>query len=367
MQTRYLLIALSLIIAGCSNNSTAQNQSKTNTTAEKSKTAPSGNWEKLQMNSFRDNQGNVIAEMPFPSSWKIATNVTKGSPSITGPNGIKITDYAGQSFLYTNDYRMQQTYYQSGQMLRAWPGIDALIQQDVAPWCANQGMQFVRSYEIPEISQVDQWYNDQLYKAVPSRNQAKAFGTEWQTADGTPYFLLLHVIVSESAELQTWYYYSTGLQADKTAFESARKQLIFSLANTHYSLEPIMAYNQREAEKAGKSWAAFNQRMAQNQANFEASQREHVNRTNAINDAIMNGYRERNAAGEKNQEQFIDAIREETKVSDPSGKQYKVESHYNHYWMNSNGEYISTNYQDYNPNLDDNMNNQKWEQLKKVE
>ncbi len=109
----------------------------------------------------------------------------------------------------------------------------------------------------------------------------------------------MHVIVSETAELQNWYYFSTGLQANKTAFEGARKQLIFSLANTHYPLEPIMEYNQREAEKAGKSWAAFNQRLAQNQANFEASQRAHVNRTNAINDAIMSGWRERNTAGEK--------------------------------------------------------------------
>ncbi|MFN8286263.1 MAG: hypothetical protein U0V74_05890 [Chitinophagales bacterium] len=366
MHLKFAIVAFAFILVGCNSNSTAQSPAKTSTT-KSSKETPSGNWEKLVMTSFRDNKGALLVEMPFPASWKMATSAVKGAPSITGPNGLKITDYPAQNFMYTNDYRMQQVYYQSGQALRAWPGIDAMIQQDIQPWGSQQGLQFVKSYEIAEVTKMDQWYNDQLFKAVPGNTEVRAIGSEWQSANGTPYFLLMHIVVSETANLQMWYYYCSGLQADKSYFELAKKQYIFSLANAHYALEPIMAYNQQEAEKAGKSWAAFNQRMAQNQAAFEAGQREHVNRTNAINDAIMNGWRANNAASDKNQEQFIDAMREETKVSDQSGKQYKVESHYNHYWMNSNGEYISTNYETYNPNLDENMNNQKWEELKKAD
>ena len=127
-----------------------------------------------------------------------------------------------------------------------------------------------------------------------------------------------------------------------------------------------MAYNRSEAEKAGRSWAQFNARMAQNQANFEASQRAHINKTNAINDAIMSGWRERNAASDRMQEQRIDGIYERTNVVDESGQKYKVESGYNQYWMNNDGEYISTDKVDYNPNLDDNMNNQKWQELKEI-
>lgn len=107
--------------------------------------------------------------------------------------------------------------------------------------------------------------------------------------------------------------------------------------------------------------------MAQNQANFEASQRAHVNRTNAINDAIMSGWQQRNAASDKQQEQFLDVINERTNVVDAStGQKYKVSSGSNQYWMNSNGEYIGTQHHDYNPNLDDNMNNQKWQELQEV-
>ena len=57
---------------------------------------------------------------------------------------------------------------------------------------------------------------------------------------------------------------------------------------------------------------------------------------------------------------------EQTNVVDHStGKEYKVQSHYNKYWMNSNGEYISTNQNTYDPNADVNMNRQKWEELHK--
>lgn len=107
--------------------------------------------------------------------------------------------------------------------------------------------------------------------------------------------------------------------------------------------------------------------MAQNQANFEASQRAFVNNSNAINDAIMSGWRERNASGDRQQEKTIDGIYERTNVQDAeTGQQYKVAAGANQYWMNNNGEYISTELQNYDPNLDENMNGQKWKELKKT-
>jgi hypothetical protein len=160
----------------------------------------------------------------------------------------------------------------------------------------------------------------------------------------------------------------TGLQAEPAHFARAKKQLIFALSNTRYNLQPIMAYNQQEAQRVGQSWASHNQRMMQNQANFEASQRAHVNKSNAINDAIMSGWKERNAASDRSQEQFLDVINERSNVVDPTtGQGYKVASGANQYWMNSNGEYIGTELHDYNPNLDENMNEVKWQELKELE
>jgi hypothetical protein len=330
--------------------------------------ATSGKWEKLVMHPFHDAQGTVAVEVPFPSTWKVMSNHKQGDPTIVGPNGIKIIDFPAQFFMYTRDSRMQQTYRASGQQLRAMPSVEQIVQQDIAPWCTRQGLKFVRHYEIPEVSKIDRWYNEQLYQAVPSQMEVKAIGTEWVTPKGDPFFILMHLTARDSGSMQNWYYSSAGLQAEKTHFEAAQKHLLFGLANARYNLKPIMAYNQMEAEKAGKSWAAHNERMARNQANFEASQRAFVNRSTAAHDSLMSNWRERNAASDKAQEQFVDTITERSKVVDPSsGKQYKVESGYNHYWMNADGKYLSTDKQDYDPNLDESINNQKWQQLKKTD
>jgi len=320
------------------------------------------------MHPFLDAQGTVVVEMPFPAAWKVMSDHKQGEPTIVGPNGIKITDYPLQLFTYNSDPRMQQSYNASGQKMRPMPGVEQIIQQDLVPWAAKQNLQFVRHAEIPEVSKVDKWHNDQLYKAMPAQIQIQAIGTDWATADGDPCFILMHLNVSSGQNLQLWSYWCTGLRADKAHFEAAKRQLIFGLANARYNLKPIMAYNQMEAQKAGQSWAAHNQRMAQNKASFEASQRAFVNRSTAAHDALMSGWNERNAASDKAQERFVDTITERTKVTDPSsGQQYKVDSGYNHYWMNADGKYLSTDKQDYDPNLDKSINNQKWQELKKTE
>ncbi|MEZ5054280.1 MAG: hypothetical protein R2807_05875 [Chitinophagales bacterium] len=158
------------------------------------------------------------------------------------------------------------------------------------------------------------------------------------------------------------------LEADADVFEKAKKQFVFALENMRYNLEPIMAYNKEEAQRIGKSWKEFNARMAANQAAFEAHQIAHVNKSNAINDAIMSNWKQSNAASDKRQEQFVDYIYENEKVQNTeTGQTYKVQQGYNQYWMNNNGEYIGTKSNTYNPNLDENMNEQKWQELKKVD
>jgi hypothetical protein len=379
MRTYFIILSFSLMLNACNSNSNTERavgeeaganfeeEASTSFNNGEKAQAASGDWQRLEMKQFKDAKGNVFCEIPLPQSWKLVSNAGRGQPSITGPNGIKLTDFSPQSFMYTSDPNMQQIYYQSGQQLRAMPEVQQVIEQDLMPWANGQGLQYVKAYEIPEVAKVDKWYSDQLFKAVPSQSFNTAIGTEWKAADGSPFFLLMHLSGSNTAELQMWSYWCTSLQAEPKHFDLAKKQFLFALANAHYPLEPIMEYNRMEAEKAGKSWAAHNQRMAQNQANFEASQRAHVNKTNAINDAIMSGWRERNAASDKAHGQFIDAITERTNVVDPNtGQRYKVSSGYNQYWMNNDGEYISTQQHDYNPNLDENMNNQKWQQLKEV-
>lgn len=331
--------------------------------ATKSKEVKSnGYWEKLEMKKIGDGKGNIASLIPMPSSWNFKAG------GITGPHGLKISDFPIQSFMANFDPSLQYAYSQGGQRMRQMPGIDQLVQQDFIPWGNGYGLEYVRHYEIPEISKMDKWYGDQLFKAMPSRSDVAVYGIDWKTQDGNPYFLLVHLNVSTSQSMQNWYYLATGLEAEPSYFETAKKQYIFSLANTRYNLGPIMTYNREEAQRVGANWAAFNQRMAQNQRAFEQSQREFVNKSNAINDAIMSGWKAKNAASDKNQEQFIDAMYERTNVQDVStGTTYKVDEGANQYWMNNNGEYIGTQLQGYDPNYDDNMNELKWQELKRMD
>lgn len=316
-------------------------------------------WQELVMHDIKDNKGVVSASIPLPASWQLNVN----GVSVSGPRNVRVADFAPQSFMMNYDPSLQYAYSQTP--MRAMPGIAQLIQEDIVPFMAKKGYSFVKYDELPEISKLDKWYSDQLFKAMPTQSYVKAFGIDLLDKNNHPAFLILHINQSESQFMQSWYYWSSLLVADANVFEMAKKQLIFGLSNMRYNLEPIMTYNREEAQRVGQSWAAFNQRMANNQAAFEAQQRNHINKTNAINDAIMSSWNEKNKSMDKNQEQFIDNIYERQNVQNTeTGENYKVESGYNKYWMNSDGEYIATQKQDYNPNADENMNRQNWQELK---
>jgi hypothetical protein len=371
---RILCFSISLALLGEVQSTLAQqverkknvgSEAQTNTLPKSS----SGAWQKLVMQPFHDNKGQLMVEFPLPATWKIASSPKRGEPTIVGPNNVKVIDFPSQNFIHTRDPGLHRTYTQTGQRLRLAPSIPDLIQQDFVPWAAGQGLTFVKYYELPEIIKIDKWYNDQLYKAVPMETDVGAVGIEWKHNDtGHQFFMILHRITSQSAQMQTWHYYSSGLQADKEHFDTARKQLIFALANARYNLGQIANFNQAEAEKAGKSWAAHNQRLAQNQAAFEASQRVFVNRSTAAHDALMSGWKERNAASDVAHERFVDTITERQNVVNPTtGARFKVESGQNQYWMNPDGKYISANDPTYDPNLDKALNHHKWDELKKVD
>jgi len=370
MRLRYLIIVFAFMITGCSQTSSKEQKENTTTTGSSSSSAEvkdgsDGFWQKLEMHELKDQNGVVTAVMPFPASWKLMPAASSADPVIVGPNSIKVFSFPGKNFMQNYNPQLQYAYAQTQQ--REMPGVERLIQEDFVPVANSQGMQFVKYYEIPEISKVDKWFSDQLFKALPARSEIAAFGIEWTKSDGSPYFTLLHLNVATSQAMQTWYYSLAALEADADHFETAKKQWIFGLSNMRHNLEPIMAYNREEAQRCGQSWAAHNRRMAQNQANFEASQRDFVNRSNAAHDALMSGWRERNASMDRQQEQTMDRIYERTNVQDPTtGQQYKVAAGANQYWMNSNGEYISTKLNDYDPNLDKNMNEQRWQQLKEI-
>ncbi len=368
-----IFISIALIFASCQSAEEKEkwaklsnNDSLTQTVGMNEQKSGEKFWEELVWMNAYDKKGRVQFSQPVPASWKFPKTAAEGEPIILGDHNLKIYVIPAKSYTFFEDNFMRSSSEASGIPMRRFPGIENLLKDEIGSIPGMNGYSFVKYYDLPEVSKVDQWYQDQLYKVAPRNDRAFSVGSEWKDENGKPIFVLLKVSVLNMPGSEMWTYFGMKVNSDPEYLERSKNQLVFMLANIQYNLEPIKEYNEEEARKAGISWAAHNARMAANQAAFQAQQRAFVNKSDAVNKAIMDGYNSSMASQEKSHKEFIDVINEKTNVVDNStGKTYKVESHYNKYWMNSNGEYISTDKHTYDPNLDEGLNKQKWEELHK--
>ncbi|MEM7435272.1 MAG: hypothetical protein AAF436_08990, partial [Myxococcota bacterium] len=319
-----------------------------------------------------------IARIPLPASWEIDANHSPGDPTITGPDGIRVTDVPPTMFVFAKDQAVRRAYRKAGQKVRRFRSIDDVVNKDFVPAAKSEGQRLVGQRDVPELARYDERYHSLLYQAVPSKMAFHAVATEWEDADGNPSLVLIRVFVSRAQGFQTWGYTAHLLEAPPDAFAKAREDLLYALLNTEHNRAFIADYNQREKEKAAASWRAHNQRMQARQRSFDAHQRAMRARqdsfdatqrairesNDAANDAIMNGWRERNAMRDEGQEKFTDYLRDEQAVRDPdTGQRYKVESGSQGYWKNGDDEYIASDDLFYNPNTDPAVHHQDWTKL----
>jgi hypothetical protein len=324
--------------------------------------ASAANSSKIVFHSVKSSNPNEdFGLMPLPADWKIVA----GQPSITGPNGIKVFDQQGGFWSYSNDTYTQQLYQSTGQPMRRPIGAANVVTQDLAPKMQSQGLKFIKQYPLPEVAKANQAYSSLLFKAVPAQETFEAVGSEWEDINGNIKLVVIHYSTNAANGTVFWSYYMNVLGAPKAHFEEAKKTYINGLVGFQYNPAQIISYNKSEAQKANQSWAIHNDKMARNQANFEAAQQNHKDKWDAINKSSMDAYHARDAASDKNQHDFLNTIKEENTVyNSTTGKTYQVEAGSNYYWMNSNGEYIKSNDPSYNPNSDPSTYNVKWEQVK---
>jgi hypothetical protein len=167
----------------------------------------------------------------------------------------------------------------------------------------------------------------------------------------------------ESPGLGNWSYYFTRLDATAAQFAQEKQALVAALAGKRYNPAYFAAYAQSEQQKAGQSWSAHNQRMQANQAAFDAQQRTHQQTWGAINDASMGAYNSRMQSMDRTQNATINGIRGEQDATNPyTGEQGKMQSGYDQYWMNRDGQYFGTSDPNYDPNVNSDWTDQ-WRQV----
>ena len=301
----------------------------------------------------------VFAMMPIPANWQINNVPGKSNAMIDGPDGIKIYSLPLNFYVFTDDQYTLQMYSQGGQPVRRPIEIQTIIEQDLLPIAQKEGSKFIGQYAVPEIAQSDKEYDAMLFKVFPAQQAFNVAVSEWEDAKGNPYLIVIHQSASFANNLLNWSYYCHAMQATPKAYENAKKNLVYALANTRYNPQNVADYNQREAQKANVSMAAHNQRMQQKQQQFDVSQRNFESKRDAINASISANYNSSNAASDRNQNRFLNYIKDENTVQ-TNGSRYQVESGSNQYWLNSNGEYVGSNNPNYDPNRNQDTNGQTW-------
>ena len=316
---------------------------------------------KIVAHEMIDNKKQLMAVMPLPANWKL--NNGGGNTVVAGPNGINVYAMPMRSFIYSNDPYFQQSAAQTGNKMRQFVPIETLVQQELMPIAKKEGSRFVRQYSVPDIAATDKSFSDMLFKTGPMDQRYFATVTEWIDKNGNPYMIVLHQNGTFMDSMVTWSYYGHILEAPKSGYESAKKIFLAGLAGTKYNPRYVDAYNQQESQKAGASWAAHNNRMQQNQRNFDTWQQNHANKTAAINDASMAAHNSRSQASDRNHNRFLNYIKDENTVTQTgTGQKYQVESGANQYWMNSDGQYVKSNDPNYNPNRDPAYNTTEWQE-----
>ncbi|MCB9165108.1 MAG: hypothetical protein H6590_05235 [Flavobacteriales bacterium] len=299
--------------------------------------------------TIRSPQFNVpMVHIDVPQRWPLKS-AASGDWSVDSPD-LKVSFQNGGNFVYATG-QFAQFYQQQGGQMRPPVSPDQLVQQDLAPKMRQKGWELIGMRELPQVAQADQRGLDGMYSVGQVRKVCQANVSEWRKGDDR-IALVMHWFAFQSPDMTNWGYRFTGAETKAANFQQEEMALVNSLASVRFDPAYFAAYAQSEQQKGNQSWAAHNQRMQQNQANFDRSQAAHRDMVNSVNDAQMSTWRNNNASSDRMHDATIDMIRGEQNAYNPyTGQTGKVESGYQNYWVDQNGQYFGTNDVNYDPNV----------------
>lgn len=305
--------------------------------------------------------GMTSSKIPMPVTWKVRIPTKEDDSNMTGPSGFKAYSYPGQQYMFTQDQFMAQSYSQAGVQMRVPMDIATLVEQELVPVLQKEGVQLISKYKLPALAAADRNYNSQLYGFQNFQSGYDAYVCEWKDMDGNPSMSIFRYYNQTSMGMSFWGYSINAMEADPSYYEQAKKEFVNALVNTKYNPAQIAQFNAREKAKEQQSWSQHNQRMGNNQRNFDASQQAYRTRQQA-SDIQMQGWQNTQNMQDQGHSNYINSVNETQVVTDyNNGQTYQVDAGANQTWMNGNGESIQTNDYLYNPNLDPNANQYNWE------
>lgn len=313
------------------------------------------------------------AYIQLPAHWKVQ-GLETGYWSATAP-GLRVQNHKAGMFKDVTG-PMRQMSLAMGESLRAPMGMEQVFTQEFAPKMRSEGFELVDRKPMPELARKSAEDLAKLYNPSNISPVLQSMVSVWRKGDQRR-ALFLNTIAINDDGFVVWGYSFTTMDAPASSFDTEKNSLIQAALTAQPAPEGIAAQHrdakmkeqqsriqaQQQQFQNQQSWAAHNQRMQTNQAAFNAQQAAHIDRVNSVNNSIIGGYNSTMNSMDRMQNATINGIRGEQDAYNPyTGEAGKIQSGYDNYWMNSDGQYFGTNDGTRNPNIHSDWTDQ-WRQV----
>lgn len=287
-----------------------------------------------------DYQNNmVMGLLPVPSNW----DYYKGNDQnvfLEGPDGIKGYYIQGNTFMFSQNSFMNQSYQQMGFTVKPFEPLDNTI-QFLNQGLGSDGFSMVKQYDMPQFEQMAYAFDQQMYKGEPEQKSFKVVATEWKKGNVKTLLMIQH-FYAQTQYGYYWGYNIESMEAPSKIFDQAKQDYLNAKLNVRMNPQWVATVN--------------NQKRLASQNNRQG----HEGRMGALRaqgqQIIANGKRH-DAMTTRTHQKFMDGLNDRITVTNPAnGQNYKVDLGSNHYWINDNNQLITSDNANYNPNGDQNVN-----------
>lgn len=329
--------------------------------------APEARPQLLEMKSVRDSKtGRTICYQPLPTNWLSVTN-EYGIQGYNGPDGIQVNSLPSEIYYFNVDPYIAQS---SGKLVANPIPLQTIFQQNVAPNIQQQGGRLIKQYPLPKISD----HTKRNLQSVLQRSRVQSYellASEWMQPNGKKILLLISQSIVHSQGGSNWSLGITELEASASAFAQAKETYLFALANTQVDRNTAMAHaadlnriDREGQQRMAASAAAHQAKMRSNEAAFQATQRAHLDASNTVSDISMQGYWNRSNTQDRMRQSEVNMIREENTMTNPwDNRSMQIQSGYQNYFINAQGDVIGSNNANFNPNVHQNYNHTQWRKM----
>ncbi|MHA7843886.1 MAG: hypothetical protein ACX93I_11235 [Winogradskyella sp.] len=322
-----------------------------------------GNYQYFE--NFDPSVNMVSGRVTLPKGWKRLKNDKQYQ--YEGPNDMKIGRIQMSNlYSYTEDYGMLQTYQMSGTPNQYPMSINQIVETFFMPYANENNLKFIGSFSLPKVAEKSKAFLDLNFKSQPTQIETESAGLEWQDDKGRKYLTILRKTIYKTYNQLSWGFLNQHIESPASKYEDAKKIFINMTLSEQHNTDWLYRKNQIAAQKANQQFRAHQARMDAIKLNSSNSgfSSSVVNTYSDILDISHSGYLKRSNMTSHDQSRTVNMIGERNIISNHNtGEHYNVQAGSKYYWVNNNGKYFGTDNPNYDPRIDQRINQTEWSQF----